>query len=84
MILFFLACNTLQDTALSNPCADINLPQCPPECPADYAGSCGEPCETEGEECGNTIGDGRICSDGIWECSVHAPLEAEGCNLICQ
>ena len=68
----------------SDPCAELNLPECPMECPEDFASSCGEECEVEGEECGNSIGDGRICSEGVWSCTVHAPLGGEGeCNRVC-
>ena len=84
-ILFYLAAcaNKATDTS-TDPCAELNLPECPEECPEDYASSCGEACELEGEECGNNIGDGRKCTNGIWQCSVHRPLEPEGCNSICQ
>ena len=86
-MLFFvmiLACTEKETVETGDPCADLDLPECPQECPDDYASTCGEPCETEGEECGNSIGDGRVCVDGIYQCSVHAPLEPEGCNSICQ
>lgn len=63
-------------------CQAAELPPCPAECPTDYAASCGEPCEIEGEACGNEIGDGRECLEGTWSCSVHAPL-GMGCNWIC-
>jgi hypothetical protein len=65
-------------------CYGVDLPECPEECPVDYAATCGEPCEIEYDECGNNIGDGRICLDGIWQCTVHAPLGGPGvCNLVC-
>jgi hypothetical protein len=63
-------------------CADEDLPPCPDECPEDWASTCGEACEVDGETCGNEIGDGRECIDGIWECTVHGPLD-EGCNQVC-
>ena len=64
-------------------CADVELPSCPVECPDDFSDSCGEPCDEEGEECGNSIGDGRVCMEGVWSCTVHAPLEADECNWVC-
>lgn len=73
-----VACNDAEDY-----CAGIELPECPEECPDDYASTCGEPCETDGEACGNSIGDGRVCVDGMYTCSVHAPLEADECNKVC-
>jgi hypothetical protein len=63
-------------------CQAADLPPCPPECPTDYAASCGLPCDVEGEACGNEIGDGMQCHSGIWSCSVHAPL-GMGCNWVC-
>ena len=87
LILFLLfACNDkpVDSSSSEDPCAELDLPECPPECPDDYASSCGEPCETEGDACGNKIGDGRQCVDGMWQCSVHAPLEPEGCNRVCE
>ena len=84
-LLFLTACDTDKtDTSSDDPCADLDLPECPPECPDDYASSCGEPCDTEGDACGNNIGDGRECVDGMWQCSVHAPLEPDGCNSVCE
>ena len=82
--LLLAGCSGSAETGGEDPCAGEDLPECPAECPDDYAATCGEPCETDGEACGNSIGDGRVCLDGIWSCSVHAPLEAEGCNQICQ
>jgi hypothetical protein len=67
----------------ADPCAGKELPVCPPACPTGFTSSCGEPCETEGESCGNAIGDGRSCADGRWQCSVHAPLTPDGCNRVC-
>lgn len=68
----------------ADPCAAADLDVCPEECPEDYASECGESCEAEGEVCGNDIGDGRECLDGIWQCTVHAPLGGPGeCNLVC-
>ena len=66
-------------------CDGLDLPECPMECPVDYAVTCGEPCDVEGDECGNDIGDGRVCLDGFWSCSTHAPLDTESgvCNLVC-
>ena len=80
VLVMALGCDVVDD-----PCAEVELPTCPAECPEDYASTCGEPCseEEEGEECGNSIGDGRTCQDGVWSCTVHAPLEAEGCNWVC-
>ena len=83
-VLFGCTASEKVDTASSDLCAGIDLPECPAECPEDFANSCGEECQTEGEECGNSIGDGRICTDGLWQCTVHAPLEPDQCNLICQ
>ncbi len=65
-------------------CAGISLAACPDECPEDWAATCGEPCETDGETCGNDLGDGRACVGGTWSCTVHAPLEPGGCNLVCR
>ena len=79
-----LACDAPLSADSAEPCAELDLPECPAECPEDYASTCGEPCESEGEECGNEIGDGRVCTDGMWQCSVHAPLEPTGCNQVCQ
>ena len=82
-----LACTGAEDTidtSAEHPCDDVELPDCPPECPDDYAQSCGEPCEDEGDACSNNIGDGRECVNGVWTCSEHAPLEAEGCNWVCR
>ena len=70
------------DDDTADPCEGVQLPPCPPECPDDYAATCGLPCKVEGEECGNEIGDGRQCVDGSYVCSVHSPL-GEGCNLVC-
>lgn len=70
------------DTA--GPCVGLDLPDCPPECPDDWQLSCGEPCSAEGDSCGNAIGDGRTCSGGVWQCSVHPPLDPDGCNRICR
>ena len=65
-------------------CDGVELPECPAECPVDYLATCGEPCDLDAEECGNNIGDGRICLDEIWQCTVHAPLGGPGvCNLVC-
>ena len=82
----FLGCtdSVKTDTSSNDLCSGIELPECPAECPEDYTSTCGEECETEGEECGNDIGDGRICTNGIWQCSVHSPLEPDQCNLVCQ
>ncbi len=63
-------------------CQAVELPPCPAECPADYFESCGQPCDVEGEACGNEIGDGMVCLDGVWSCAVHAPL-GTGCNWVC-
>lgn len=77
-----VARDSATDTA--GPCAALDLPVCPPECPVDAFAECGLPCPTEGEACGNSIGDGRVCQDGVWACTVHAPLEPEGCNQVCR
>lgn len=63
-------------------CQAAELPPCPDACPDDWAATCGEPCEVEGETCGNEIGDGRVCAEGVWSCAVHAPL-GTGCNWVC-
>ena len=84
MLGLLAACGGESTTDSSDPCADLALPDCPMECPEDFASTCGEECDSEGEECGNAIGDGRICQDGIWSCTVHAPLGGEGeCNRVC-
>ncbi|MFT5460193.1 MAG: hypothetical protein ACI9K2_006710 [Myxococcota bacterium] len=70
------------DTA--GPCVGLDLPACPGECPDDWQIDCGEACSSEGQACGNNIGDGRTCTGGVWECSVHAPLDPDGCNLVGQ
>ncbi len=72
------------DIDSGDPCAGLELPECPPECPDDWADSCGEPCGEDDEACGNTIGDGRECIDGLWACEVHSPLEPGECTQICQ
>jgi hypothetical protein len=76
-----LGVDSATDTA--GPCASESLPACPPACPEDAFEVCGQPCTVEGETCGNSIGDGRVCDGGVWSCSVHAPLEPEGCNRVC-
>ena len=78
------ASKTLETADTAGPCFGLTLPECPDACPDDWALSCGEPCDAEGETCGNTIGDGRTCVDGLWACSVHAPLEPRGCNRTCR
>ena len=78
--LFMMGC----ESGEQDYCEGVELPECPPECPDDYASSCGEACETEGEACGNTIGDGRSCVEGVWNCTVHAPLEPDECNAVCR
>ena len=83
LALTLFACGTdVADSA--DPCATIMHVECPPECPEDYASSCGEACDIEGEACGNEIGDGRVCTDGVWTCSVHSPLEPGECNIVCE
>lgn len=67
----------------ADPCAGVELPACPTACPADAMDRCGQPCETEGERCGNNVGDGMGCEAGTWRCVVHAPL-GPGCNLACR
>ena len=78
--LLLMACFSTADSA--DPCEAVELPACPAACPDDYAATCGEPCEIEGETCGNEIGDGRVCADGVYGCVVHTPL-GPGCNLVC-
>lgn len=76
--------NVCQSFVPGDPCDGVDLPECPPECtPEMFPGGCGEPCEPEGATCGNNIGDGMVCSGGLWQCSVHPPL-GEGCNLVCK
>lgn len=72
------------DIDSGDPCAGLDLPECPPECPEDWSASCGEPCEEEDQACGNTLGDGRECIDSQWECSVHSPLDPGECSDVCQ
>lgn len=67
-----------------DPCIGVELPPCPAECaPGSNPDDCGQPCEVEGETCGNNIGDGMTCSGGVWQCTVHPP-QTPGCNLVCQ
>jgi hypothetical protein len=68
---------------VADPCDELELPPCPEECPAEDTVECGSACENDGEECGNEIGDGRNCVDGLWQCSVHPPL-GDGCNQVCR
>ena len=71
-------------TVVEDPCAGVDLPACPPECgEMEYPELCGLPCDTEGQTCGNNIGDGMTCSGGQWLCTVHPPL-GPGCNLVCK
>ncbi len=67
---------------LPDPCEGVELPACPAACPDNFGVECGQPCDVEGETCGNEIGDGRTCQDGVWQCTVHPPL-GMGCNRIC-
>ncbi len=80
-----VACNDMQcETFIEDPCAGIDLPACPGECPPDdFPSSCGMPCDVEGAACGNNIGDGMVCTGGVWGCTVHPPL-GTGCNLVCK
>lgn len=80
VLVLLVACSESADTGAY--CEAADLPPCPPECPIDYADSCGQACDVEAEACGNEIGDGMECVDGVWSCSVHAPL-GTGCNWIC-
>ena len=74
----------LMACGVTDPCEGLDLPVCPPACPTDAFAACGEPCDVEGEACGNNIGDGRTCLEGTWQCTVHAPLGTdETCNLVC-
>lgn len=66
-----------------DPCEGVDLPPCPPECPDQAPALCGQPCDMEGDACGNNIGDGMVCTGGTWQCSVHPPL-GPGCNLVCK
>ena len=69
------------ESFVDDPCAGVELPPCPGECPpGDF---CGMACEVEGSKCGNNIGDGMECIDGTWMCTVHPPL-GPGCNLVCK
>lgn len=79
MFSLFTACDSEEE----DPCAGLVLPSCPEECPEDFASTCGEPCEADEADCGNSIGDGRTCVDGSWSCTVHAPLEPDACNWVC-
>jgi len=65
-----------------DPCAERELPPCPPACAADAFQNCGKPCQGDAA-CGNSIGDGMTCVGGRWSCSIHAPLGL-GCNLVCR
>ena len=79
-----IACTGGISNDTADACADLELPECPAECPEDWADSCGEPCGDEDEACGNSIGDGRECIDGQWACQVHRPLEPGECELVCE
>jgi len=85
ILLSMMACEPEEETTPSQEelCAELDLPDCPEECPEDFMSVCGQSCEVEGEACGNNIGDGRECLDGVWECASHAPLSEDGCNLVC-
>jgi len=80
-----VACNDNRcETTIVDPCADVMLPPCPPECsPELFPGNCGEPCPEEGATCGNNIGDAMVCNAGVWGCIIHPPL-GEGCSLVCK
>jgi hypothetical protein len=68
----------------TDPCAGRALPDC--KACSDGGGlqdHCGQACTSEGDSCSNQIGDGRTCVNGLWECSIHAPL-GTGCNLVCR
>lgn len=77
------ACGSSSQPGAGDPCAGLELPPCPPPCPDEVLGTCGGPCTIEGEVCGNTIGDTRVCSDGRLACTVHPPLDPTGCNQAC-
>ena len=83
LALTIFACNPDADDS-AGLCDGVELPECPPECPEDGSTNCGAACEVEGDECGNNIGDNRICVDGTWECTEHAPLEPNECNWVCR
>ncbi|MEZ4222903.1 MAG: hypothetical protein R3B13_18315 [Polyangiaceae bacterium] len=76
-------CNLVCRRDQSDPCVGQSLPTCPPQCSPGSTANCGQPCNVEGEECGNNIGDGMTCTGGTWQCTVHPPL-GQGCNLVCR
>lgn len=65
-------------------CDGETLPACPPPCAEPAGQRAGATCSTEGERCGNDIGDGCTCSGGTWQCTVHPPLKPVGCNKVCR
>jgi len=65
-------------------CAGIDLPPCPQACGDPLGEMAGQACGTEGDKCGNDIGDGCSCSGGKWQCYPHAPLPTGGCTLVCR
>jgi len=70
--------------AAADPCEGKTLPKCAAECAAPPGQLAGEAC-SEGERCGNNIGDECTCASGTWSCSVHAPLGGPGvCNATCR
>jgi len=65
-------------------CTGVPLPACPPPCADGAFAACGEACDPAADvDCGNEIGDGMTCADGMWACSVHPPL-GDRCNAICR
>lgn len=67
----------------TDPCDGVTLPACPPQCGDALGSMAGSDC-SEGDECvTSAVGDGCECSGGQWQCSVHPPLDPNGCNLVC-
>jgi hypothetical protein len=67
-----------------DPCAGKALPACPRACAEPPGAMDNKPCATEGEACGNNVGDGCKCTGGKWACEVHAPLRPDTCNQVCK
>jgi hypothetical protein len=66
---------------LKDGCAGRHLPECTP-CTGEE--KMGEAC-TPGAQCSNSIGDGFVCENKVWERTVHAPLGGPGtCNAVCR
>lgn len=64
----------------ADPCADLELPACPPACTTDAR--CDQPCAQEGEACGAEDGS-MTCEDGAWRCTAPAPA-GPGCHKVCR